>query len=196
MATEVTIIQLPQGQQTAAASAPVVLASDSTLPLPTGAATQATLAALSNQHPATLGQKAMSASLAVTLASDQSAIAVASAPSAAVGASTHHHAISAASTNATSVKGSAGTVNDLTVCNNATSKRYFKLYNKATAPTVGTDVPILTMMIPPGETQHFNCGAYGLRCPLGIAYACTTGITVADSAAVSLNDLAIHIGFT
>lgn len=53
------------------------------LPLPSGAATEATLAAQSAKLPATLGQKAMAASMAVALASDQSAIpiTVASIPS-------------------------------------------------------------------------------------------------------------------
>lgn len=52
---------------------PVSVAS---LPLPTGAATEATLAGASAKLPATLGQKAMAASMAVTIASDQSAIPI------------------------------------------------------------------------------------------------------------------------
>lgn len=44
------------------------------LPLPAGAATETTLAATSGKLPATLGQKAMAASLAVTMATDQGAI--------------------------------------------------------------------------------------------------------------------------
>lgn len=44
--------------------------------LPTGAATETTLAAASAKLPATLGQKAMAASLAVAIASDQSAVPV------------------------------------------------------------------------------------------------------------------------
>jgi hypothetical protein len=46
------------------------------LPLPTGAATEATLSAQSAKLPATLGQHAMAASLSVALSSDQSAIPV------------------------------------------------------------------------------------------------------------------------
>lgn len=52
--------------------------SASALPLPTGASTETTLAAQSAKLPATLGQKAMAASMAVTIASDQSAITVSS----------------------------------------------------------------------------------------------------------------------
>jgi len=102
----------------------------------------------------------------------------------------------AATTNATSVKASAGTINTLIICNNATSKRYFKLYNKASAPTVGTDTPIITYMVPPGETHELPTGAYGLRLTTGIAYAVTTGIAVSDATAVALNDLSVHIGYT
>lgn len=47
-----------------------------TVSLPTGASTETTLAAASAKLPATLGQKAMAASMAVALASDQSAIPV------------------------------------------------------------------------------------------------------------------------
>jgi hypothetical protein len=85
------------GQKAMAGSVPVTLASDQSavpvadgggsltidataLPLPTGASTETTLSAVSTKLPATLGQKAMAASLAVTLASDQSVIAMRDAP--------------------------------------------------------------------------------------------------------------------
>jgi hypothetical protein len=48
-----------------------------TVSLPTGASTESTLAATSAKLPATLGQKAMAASMAVVLASDQTSIPVA-----------------------------------------------------------------------------------------------------------------------
>lgn len=50
--------------------------SAASLPLPTGAATEATLSAQSAKLPATLGQKAMAASLPIVIASDQSALPV------------------------------------------------------------------------------------------------------------------------
>ncbi len=52
--------------------------SAASLPLPTGAATETTLAAQSAKLPATLGQKAMAASMAVTIASDQTAVSTTS----------------------------------------------------------------------------------------------------------------------
>lgn len=73
IAGSVTVSNFPAIQAISAAS----------LPLPVGAATaanqtsgNATLTAISGQLPATLGQKAMAASLPVTLASDQSALPV------------------------------------------------------------------------------------------------------------------------
>jgi hypothetical protein len=98
LATETTLSAMngkmaALGQAAMAASMPVVIASNQSaipvsgtfwqatqpisaaaLPLPAGAATEATLSAASAKLPATLGQKAMAASMAVALASDQSAI--------------------------------------------------------------------------------------------------------------------------
>ena len=50
--------------------------SATSLPLPAGAATETTLGLVNGKLPASLGQKAMAASLAVVLASDQAAIPV------------------------------------------------------------------------------------------------------------------------
>ena len=112
-----------------------------------------------------------------------------------IGAGTTHHLISAASTNATSVKASAGTVNHIVVNNVNAAVRYFKLYNKASAPTVGTDTPVLTLAIPAGSVQSIVLGTRGLRLGTGIAYALTTGITVADTGAVSASEHAVHISY-
>jgi hypothetical protein len=50
-------------------------------------------------------------------------------------------ATSAATTNATSSKTTAGNLYEITVSNPSAATVYLKLYNKATAPTVGTDIP-------------------------------------------------------
>jgi hypothetical protein len=116
--------------------------------------------------------------------------------SAAQGASTTHHAISAATTNATSVKASAGTINTLQISNVNAAARYLKLYNKASAPTVGTDTPVMTIYLPPTSNQTINTGAYGIRFSTGIAYALTTGITVADATAVAASEHSVGIFYT
>ena len=112
-----------------------------------------------------------------------------------IGAGTTHHLISAASTNATSVKASAGTVNHIVVNNVNAAVRYFKLYNKASAPTVGTDTPVLTLAIPPASVQSIVLGTRGLRLGTGISYALTTGIAVADTGAISASETAVHISY-
>jgi len=116
--------------------------------------------------------------------------------SAAQGSATTHHAISAATTNATSVKGSAGTIGSLQVSNINAAARFLKLYNKATAPTVGTDTPVMTILLPPNVNQFIDCGPYGLRFSTGIAYALTTGMAVADVGAVAITEHSVGIFYT
>ena len=72
-------IALPTGASTEATLAAVNTKLGAALPLPTGASTEATLAAQSAKLPATLGQKTMAAGLAVSIASDQSTLPVSNA---------------------------------------------------------------------------------------------------------------------
>ncbi len=110
---------------------------------------------------------------------------------------TPHRLISAASTNATSVKASAGQVGFIYAVNLNAAVRYLKLYNKASAPTVGTDTPIATLPIPASAT-----GA-GFMMPIpdgvtfttGIAYATTTGAADSDTGAVAANEIFIFLGY-
>lgn len=106
--------------------------------------------------------------------------------------------ISAASTNATSVKGSAGTLGYITATNINASPRYLKLYDKATAPTVGSDAPVHTFLIPG------NTAGSGIVIPLppqgaafsnGIGFAITTGVADADTGAVAASDIVINYGY-
>lgn len=117
-------------------------------------------------------------------------------PLAAQGASTTHHLISAATTNATSVKGSAGVVNMIQVSNINAAARYLKLYNKATAPTVGTDTPVMTILIPVNSNVIIPGGPFGMRFSTGIAYALTSGITVADTGVVAVSEHSVSLWYT
>jgi hypothetical protein len=54
----------------------------------------------------------------------------------------------AADTNATSAKASPGTLYSVKGFNAAGAARYLKFYDKASAPTVGTDTPVLTIYLP------------------------------------------------
>lgn len=91
----------------------------------------------------------------------------------------------AASTNATSVKTSSGSLFEISVSNPTASPVFFKFYNKASAPTVGTDVPILTIPVPAGGTAIESFGANGKRLTTGLAWALTGAVAATDTAAVA-----------
>lgn len=94
----------------------------------------------------------------------------------------------AASTNATSAKASGGTVVSIIGYNAAAALRYLKFYDKASAPTVGTDTPKLTIPIP--ATTAFSIDfPFGFRLNTGIAYALTTGVADADTGALTAADI-------
>ena len=59
--------------------------------------------------------------------------------SAATGALTKARVMAAASTNATSVKASAGRLYEIHLCNTSAALKFVKFYIKTSAPTVGTD---------------------------------------------------------
>ena len=102
---------------------------------------------------------------------------------------------SAATTNAVAVKASAGTVYAVAVTNTSATVKYLKIYNKATAPTVGTDVPLITIPIAPTAIANITWADKGLRFATGIGIATTTGIAHTDTTAVAANDLQITISY-
>jgi hypothetical protein len=65
---------------------------------------------------------------------------------------------SAATNNATNIKGSAGDVFLIQGFNATAGVKYLKLYNKATAPTVGTDTPFVTFALPASAPFTFDFG--------------------------------------
>jgi len=72
---------------------------------------------------------------------------------------------------------------------------YFKLYNKATAATVGTDTPLLTIGIPPTVTGGLTQIDFreGIPFSAGISLGATTAAAVADTGAPSANDLNVTL---
>jgi hypothetical protein len=103
--------------------------------------------------------------------------------------------ISAATTNATSVKASAGVLYCIVAFNLNAAVRYLKLYNKASAPTVGTDTPVMTVPIPASAT---GAGFVlpippGVDFSTGLAFALTTAAADADTGAVAANELFVHL---
>lgn len=95
---------------------------------------------------------------------------------------------SAATTNATSKKAGAGILYGFSLCNKAAAAVYFKFYDKASAPTVGTDVPVFKLLIPTLACRDRSM-LLGLNFTLGIAYAITGLEANSDTTAVAAGDV-------
>lgn len=92
---------------------------------------------------------------------------------------------STASTNAGVAKASGGQLGAVTISNPSAATIYFKLYNKATAPTVGTDTPTAIIPVAATSTVTHSWPPNGLRFNAGIAYAITAGMAATDTAAIA-----------
>ena len=140
----------------------------------------------SNTRALRVGSQLSTNSLAVVLASDQSAIPVS------FQSSTSPFAVnSGASTNATSVKGSAGTLWGLSVSNNSDSAAYLKIYDKASAPSVGTDTPKITYVLAPQSSFTPQLGDQGIPFLNGLALAITGGMADTDTTAVAASQVKV-----
>ena len=102
---------------------------------------------------------------------------------------------SAASTNATVIKASPGDLYEISLTNYSAAPKFVKLYNKASAPTVGTDVPTLTIALPANTEKVYEFGAQGKRFPSGIALAITSLQPVADATAVAAGDVVASLSW-
>jgi hypothetical protein len=112
------------------------------------------------------------------------------------GGATPAKLISAATTNATSLKAAAGTLYTAHVFNSGASPCYLKFYNKASAPTVGTDVPVLVIGVPAGASIDIGIPeSIGVAFSTGIAYAITGGIADNNTTAVALNQVALSLTY-
>ena len=104
--------------------------------------------------------------------------------------------ISAATTNATSIKASAGTLGGLQIGGNTATVYYVKLYDKASAPTVGTDTPIATYVVPANSTNgagnNIPLPSAGMLFANGIALAITGGIADSDNTACAANAVVVN----
>lgn len=106
----------------------------------------------------------------------------------------HRRVSSTGDTNVATIKASAGRIARIWGRNNVASLRHLKLYNKASNPTVGTDVPYASITLPANSEFNFDLNDFGLNFSTGIAYAMTSGVADTDSAAIGAADiLGLHI---
>jgi hypothetical protein len=101
---------------------------------------------------------------------------------------------SAANTNATNVKASAGKVYHISATNVNASVRYLRLYNASSAPTVGTTTTFAKYAIPAGGGLTVNIPG-GINFSTGIGLSLTTGAADSDTGAVAANEIFVNIGW-
>lgn len=104
---------------------------------------------------------------------------------------------SAATNNATLVKAGRQLAGSLSATNSTATVYYLKLYDKATAPTCGTDIPKMVVAVPPialGGHVSPNMGS-GERFVLGLGFCLVAGVADADNTSAATGVL-INIGFT
>ena len=108
---------------------------------------------------------------------------------------TLHQLISAASVNSTLVKSTAGRISGGVVANTTATWRFLKFFNKATAPTVGTDTPVFTVALAPNTTIGLGSvfDQYGLYFGTGITYAITGAAATNDTTAIAAGDIVLSL---
>ena len=103
--------------------------------------------------------------------------------------------LSANSTNGTNIKSSSGNLYGWSITNTNASIRYVKVYDKSTTPSVGTDTPILTIMIP-GNANGTGNNIFisgGMAFTNGLGIGITTGAPDNDTGAVGANEVIVNM---
>jgi|SRR5215471_805267 len=101
------------------------------------------------------------------------------------------HVSSAASTNATNIKASAGQVYGWYISNSNAAARKVAFHNTSGTPTAGSSI-FFTLVIPGASAANvFN--AYGIAFSTGIGITTVTGLADSNATAVAADDLNINI---
>ncbi len=103
--------------------------------------------------------------------------------------------LSANSTNATLVKASPAALWGWDFYNTNAAVRWLKLYNKTSAPTVGSDTPSMTIALKPGDHSRIVI-PFAIPFPTGLSFALTTGVADSDTGAVAANEITGHVFWT
>ena len=108
---------------------------------------------------------------------------------------------SAATTNGALILAGTSNVSSFYATNEGATAAYIKLYNKATAPTVGTDVPEMTIPVPaavsgvPGVAT-IPIGFHGFRFALGLGIAITRNAVHTDTTAIGAGEVKVKLSRT
>jgi hypothetical protein len=102
---------------------------------------------------------------------------------------------SAASTNSTLVAAGGRTIWDMSILNTTASQKFVKLYDKATAPVVGTDGVFENIGVAANSTLPI-LSVVGRRFLLGIGFGITGAAPWADTTATAVGDVFLHINYS
>jgi len=105
-----------------------------------------------------------------------------------------YHVVTAATTNAASVKASPGYLRGWSCFNASAGTIYVKLHNTAGTPTAGASVAYV-IAVPPGFPVSRTLPGRGRQFSVGIGITVVTGITDASAVAVALSDAVIELEF-
>lgn len=97
-------------------------------------------------------------------------------------------ASAAATNNSTNMKSSAGKLFAVQGFKATAAACWVKFYNKASAPTVGTDLPFISLYCPASSPFLFTYHG-GIQFSTGIGYAIVTGTSETDNTAVAAGDI-------
>lgn len=101
-----------------------------------------------------------------------------------------------ATNNATLVAAGAGRVLAVHLSNSKASVVFFKLYNKATAPTCGTDTPVATFALAAnGGRIDIESPGGSLAVALGLGYCIVTGAADTDNTAVGADEVHGYLAY-
>lgn len=110
------------------------------------------------------------------------------------GGSIPFHALSAASNNATTVKSSPGQIYGITISNAVATARWFKLYDKASAPAPATDTVKQAYQIL-GNSVIALAFPEGMSFSTGISFAAVANMSDTDNTSIAANDLSMDIRY-
>jgi hypothetical protein len=99
-----------------------------------------------------------------------------------------YHFFSAATTNSTFVRGAEARMYTIVAVNTAAAVYYLKLYDKSSAPTCGTDVPVFTVPISfatAGIPTVVTIPGDGLFFQQGVGFCLTAAAADADTGAAA-----------
>lgn len=105
---------------------------------------------------------------------------------------TFHLVPTGISTNASVVRKGPCGLSGWYILNTNAAVRCVKIYDSATTPEVGTDVPKITIALPPGGAANLSLDE-DIKFQKGLAIATTTGVADNNASATASEDLVINL---